>query len=455
MSEEKQGAWVGENADAAVWYSPKSGLLVELDDSPGLEAPVPLKSNPESDTKIAYWGSSNTFPQTIEAELAKNSDIGSALDWQARALYAGGLKYKVKEIKADGTFEVKEKYLPEVDRFVRMSKLSYFLPAAKDFYKFVNVFPRLHMNGDKSKIVRLVAENAAYCRFGKQNEKTGAIDNVYVNANWGTGGTSGDPLTLTYPVIDPLTADIKKLKESKARKFNYIYPVSYPTGKTYYQLADWASIINSKWLELANKIPAFKLALMKNQLTIKYHIKIPGYWWEWKYPTWNKMKPEEQKAKQEETFGYFNDFLKGEEKAGKTISSTFQVEKGTLKPYPGIEIVPIDDKIKDGIYLEDSVEATIKIFSALGLDPALYGIIPGKGGSNRSGSDKREALNIYMSLIQPHVDVLVQPYDFVADYNGWNTETQQIMFYTEKPYLQTLNEVTPGKRETKIEEVGE
>lgn len=440
-----------ELMEASVYFKPETGLLVELDDSPKRSPVQPVVSNPDSDNKIAYWGSNNTFPQDIQAELAKNSDIGSALDWQARALYAGGLKYRVKVINKDGTFELVDKVIWEVERFVRASKLSYFLPAAKDFYKYVNVFPRLSLNGDRSKIVRLVAENAAYCRYGKQNTTTGFIDNLYVNANWEKGAQASNEQTIVYPVIDPMVFNADNFKEFRKGKFEYVYPLSYPTGMTYYQLADWTSIIKSKWLELANKIPAFKLALMKNQVTIKYHVRIPADWWEWKFPTWNtKMTADEKKAKMQETFDYFNNFLKGEEKAGKSISSTYRVDRNTLKPYPGIEIVPIDDKVKDGIYLEDSVEATIKIFSALGLDPALYGIIPGKGGSNRSGSDKREALNIYMSLIQPHVDLVTSVYDFVADYNGWNNDEQQIEFYTEKPYLQTLNQVTPKERETVV-----
>jgi hypothetical protein len=76
------------------------------------------------------------------------------------------------------------------------------------------------------------------------------------------------------------------------------------------------------------------------------------------------------------------------------------------------------------------------------------GVIPGKGGSNRSGSDKREALNIAMSIMTTHAKILLQPYEFVSDFNGWNNDKRMIKWRFKSPILQTLDDVTPSKRET-------
>jgi hypothetical protein len=121
------------------------------------------------------------------------------------------------------------------------------------------------------------------------------------------------------------------------------------------------------------------------------------------------------------------------------------------KDFGGWRITPIDDKIKDGILLADSSEATIKIFSATSIDPSLHGLIPGAGGSNRSGSDKREALNIYMSLIAPHDHLVMQPFIFAHQVNEVDTEDFRTDFSIQKPFLQTLDKITPSQRETKPE----
>jgi hypothetical protein len=156
-------------------------------------------------------------------------------------------------------------------------------------------------------------------------------------------------------------------------------------------------------------------------------------------------KQKEEATKKE--FQVINDVLHKPENAGKSVYTTFKVFQASGKEYGGWKIEAVDDKMKDGALLADSSEATTKIFSATSIDPSLHGLIPGTGGSNRSGSDKREALNIYMSLIKVHEDIVLDPWQFASWYN-WNTEDYEVHWSLEKPLLQTLNQVTPSKRET-------
>ena len=392
--------------------------------------------------KIALWGDQNDFPQQILAEIKKNSDLGSLLHLQARVLYAGGVGYRLIDPKTGEP--LKNQINPEIRAFIKRN-WQYPIQSAEDFYRFFNFFPQFTLTKDRSKIKWLTAHPANKCRYSLQ-DKSGNISTCYVNANWDQYKAE-DKSTLKLPVIDPMFFEAESLRKDR-RGSSYVYGMSYPQGETYYSIPNWWALKKSKWLELANKIPAFKLALMNNQVTIKYHIQFPETHWEFISPGFKNQDKEKKKQIKQDEIKKIVDLLQGEEKAGKSIVSGYQVDPHTLKEYPGIKITAIDDKLKDGIYLEDSVEATIKLFTALGLDPAILGIVPGKGGSNRSGSDKREAIQMYTQLIQPHADLTLRPYDFAADYNGWNNENQLVEFYYKSAGdIPTLDKVTPSQRE--------
>jgi hypothetical protein len=426
--------------------------LYEFSDGPDPKPVKDHKSTQLSTSKIHPWGDDNNFPGEIMAELEKNSDLGSFLDLQARTLYSGGVTYDVYDIEAGELIPGKK--IPEIEAFI-FQNWYYPIQAAVDFYKFFNVFPEFTLSKSRKKINWLICRPANQCRYETQNVKTGVIDHCYINANWAESIVE-DKYTQKRRVLNPILDLPSQLQGRRDTNTDtYIYPLSYPTGRTYYQLANWNALRKSKWLELANMIPEFKLAMMKNQLSIKYHIKISSEYWRQKYEgRWESFTPEEKVTKKQEAIAAINTFLKGASNAGKSLTTNMGWDKAVGKEIPGVEISAIDDKIKDGVYLEDSVEATIKIFSALGLDPSILGIVPGKGGSNRSGSDKREALNIYISLIQPHANLLLRPYEFISYYNGWNTAKQLIQWRFKAPLLQTLDQVTPKKRHTIPDEPG-
>jgi hypothetical protein len=394
--------------------------------------------------KIALWGTDNDLPQLIITELDKNSDLKSLLHLQARVMYAGGVRYELQDPTTGKPLEKQKD--KDIDNFLKRS-WHYPIQASEDFYRFLNFFPQFTVNQEGDKIKWLTAQPANYCRYSIQNKKTGKSDKCYVNTDW-SDGKPEDSDTEIFNCLDPIFEDADYLHANKGEKRHWIYGMTYPQGKLHYAIPNFWALKKSKWLELANKIPLFKLALMNNQVTIKYHIQFPDTHWDFICPGFDKLSKVEKLAIKTTEIKKIVDLLQGEENAGKSIVTGYQVEKISGKEFPGIKIDAIDDKIKDGIYLEDSVEATIKLFTALGLDPALLGIVPGKGGSNRSGNDKKAALNAYISLIQPHIDLVLKPYEFISDYNLWNNDAQTVRWYFEAPLLQMLDQITPSQRET-------
>lgn len=440
------------NNDASIVYFEGSPVLFTSKKTNGTK---PSQKPPSLEEEklmapIAEWGNENTFPLQARKKKESNPDLASALDWKARALYAGGIKFNVLDRFSKQPVALSDdikRLIYEIDSFTFRNR-HYLLQASIDFYDLFNVFPQIILSEDRKKITRIAAIEAQDCRY-KKRESNGSIRQVFIHPDWEAwSGQEDDKKLIKVPLINPLNANPEEIKEKRGDAFKYFYPLSYPTGKNYYQLPHWWTLIVSEWLNLANMIPEMKTSILKNLALIRYHIEMPDYWMSDRYKNWNSMNDDEKKKAVEKEFKIINDVLTNPGNAGKSIFTMFKTMVASGKEYGGWKINAVDDKMKDGALLADSSEATIKIFSATSIDPSLHGLIPGTGGSNRSGSDKREALNIYMSLIQSHEDILMDPWNFAAWYNGWNSEDIEVKFYIEKPILQTLNQVTPAQRAT-------
>jgi len=441
------------NQDASVVYFEEGPVLFTSSPEPKTKPVLTPPSTEEEAEKdiIADWGDENDFPTKARAAKESNPDLASALDWKARALYAGGIHYTIKDkstgLPADMALPDVRKMAYEIDQFVFRNR-QFPLQSSIDFYDLYNAFAEVILTDDRQKIDRIVALEARNCRY-KKRDKTGKLTQLYIHPDWmGWNGSDEDPKLKKIDLIDPLIADPEKMKADKGKTLRYAYPIGYPTGKNYYQLPHWWSVKVSKWLDFANMIPTVKDTILKNIALIRYHVQMPSYWMGERYKNWASMTDAEKKTATEKEFQIINNVLTKPENTGKSIFTVFKVLESTGKEYGGWKIEAVDDKMKDGALLADSSEATIKIFSATSIDPALHGLIPGAGGSNRSGSDKREALNIYMSLIQAHEDCILDAHQLATWYNGWTNENFETKFLFRKPLLQTLNQVTPAKRAT-------
>ncbi|PRY90575.1 hypothetical protein [Mongoliibacter ruber] len=444
------------NQDASITYFEGGPVLFS---SPGINHTKPVKKKPSDGEEmesqiIAEWGENNDFP--IQARNAKegNPDLVSALDWRARALYAGGLNYILrdrhtkKDLRDDPKFK---EMVFEIDQF-KFRNRHYLAQASVDFYDLNNVFAQIIISEDREKITRIAAAEAKNCRYKRRNS-AGDLTHAFIHPDWEEWrNTEKDEKLTKLEVIDTLNSFPEELKEQEGGALRYIYPVNYPTGKNYYQHPFWWAVKQSKWLDFTNMIPEAKAAIVRNMARIQYHIEMPDYWMSERYKNWGTMKDEEKKKAIVAEFKIINDVLHKPENHGKSVYTMFKTFTQSGKEYGGWKITAVDDKMKDGALLADSSEGVMKILSANSIDPSLHGMIPGKGGSNRSGSDKREALNIYMSLTQVHEDIVLDPWQYASWWNKWNTEDHECLWYTNKPHLQTLNQVSPSQRETTLEQ---
>ena len=401
----------------------KNAAIISLNE-PKYKATAPVLQYPsivQPSAEVAYWGEDNCFPQNVIEDIEKNTVIGPTLNFKVRALYGGGLVYG-KEIIDENTGEEKfiRKKDPQVEAFLKRSNINrYLLESTQDFYYFYNAFPELLLTADRKQVAAICAQEASFCRWSRQNKVTGLTDWCLINGDW-----RNDPLGAKATYVKAINPYWNAVDEVKAQGwFKYIYPISYPTpGKLQYQLAHWNAVRTSGWLDVANYIPEFKKHLFENQASIKYHIRINVDYWKWKFDgEWENFDPATKISKRKEELKAIEAVLKGASNAGKTISSPYWCDADGKEHYYW-DIITIDDKIQTGTYIEDSHEATSHLMYSLEVDPVLPGHSPGTKMNNGGGSEKMIAFNIYLSLCEAHRDCILEPLNFIRDYNGWDPE---------------------------------
>ncbi len=413
-----------------VAYSAKSGATFKLNADPNSPKP---KIIDKTNNIVASWGTDNLRPQRLVKALNGLPQAKQVLQWQAKALYSGGLIYGTED--AAGNFTpIKDL---AVDTFIRDSNVQrYLIESCVDYYWFGNPFSEIGLNGAR-KAAWIVNQDASFCRKGVPDEKTGISKKVYISADWEDNAaiTEKDGVEM----IDPYFNRVGQVKDGSAAK--YFYSASFPSpGKIFYQELAWHDLTESGWLDVLKAIPAFKKALFKNQISVKYHIEIADWYWEFRYKgEWEKISGDAslRSSKIKETIEEIETSLTNVENAGKSIKSWLRTGADG-KQESAIVIHQLDDKIKTGMYIEDSQEAFIHIAFSFGVDPTLIGMTPGKSiGSSGSGSDKRVAYNIYMLNCKADQDIILEPLHFIRDLNGWNPE---IKFMFKNYYIATLDQ---------------
>uniref|UniRef100_F4C2D1 Phage portal protein n=1 Tax=Sphingobacterium sp. (strain 21) TaxID=743722 RepID=F4C2D1_SPHS2 len=429
-----QYALIGEQGDILVDMGEPLDLL-----PPAKPSATPVEKDQNTSEVIAFWGEDNDFPQKVIEDAELSTEIPALLDWKGRVLQGRRVLPFLEEWD-DAKQDFIYKYVPDqdiIDFLNQRTTKRYFQEAANDFVWFWNVFPELIKSESGDKIAQIVCQDASYCRFEKMDKK-GKVNYCYINANWPDAKVD-DPETIKRKVIDPYQFDAIEVIKADRATTNYIYPVSYPSpGKNYYQLAPWNGYRTSGWQKIAQAVPKSKAEMTAKLLSAKYILSIPINYWPTIYKDWAKLKPEEQREKKKQKVSEINTQLTGAENAGKTILTEVGYDING-KEIPAWKIEPIKGHEVNKEQLEDSREASEHLMRALGVDPTLVGDGPGKKMGGGSGSDKRVAINIYIGLQQPHRDVILEPLNFIAEFNGWKASYPNLVFRTIEIRLETLD----------------
>jgi hypothetical protein len=362
-------------------YFPGSGVAFELQGSAPASKPTTGTVNKITGTNgtlgIAYWGANNNFPNEVRADLLKDAEMLELINKRVLTSYGKGIVC-LNEIDRTDQGEPIYQAIKDwdlVNWYRSPQTRKYCMEGFQDLFTFANVFPELITTRDRSKIYSVSINEAMHCRWELMGDD-GKLKNVIHNKNWPYAKLTDLAQTTVIPAIDPYDYDIvSAVKGDKSLK-KFIYPLNYPSiGQTYYQVANWNALRVSGWMAIAAKVPEFVLALMTNQMTIKYLIRIPNAYWPSVYKDWDKMSESAQDLKKKAKMAEINKSLTDAKNAGKSILNEVGIDPVTKEKIPGWEIVVIDDKTKPGAYTPTSAEASSHKMRALGTDPALPGIL--------------------------------------------------------------------------------
>lgn len=426
---------------------------------------------------VAPWGEDNRFPQNVVKGLECSGVAQSTLAWKAKSIWGSGIVYGSTAGDDDGSGEkfkvAKPGDFPDVDAFFEENNIPrFFAEFAMDLVYFANCFPELIFDNNRKKIVGIIHQESADCRWKQMNER-GEINTVLISKLWGltkdqfvkydkdkyvTGFLKTDGLPdkadnkylIQLPAADmyfPMDS-VKKIVATTNYK-SFIFPVNYPSpNKTYYQLPSWDGCRLGGWIELSAKVPEMLKALYNNAFNLRYHIEIPECYFEKRFGAgkWQAMDESAQRAARESVLQMMDKFLAGSENAYKSFVSYFEVSVDYVE-HARIKITPIDTKNTTDKDLLLGGTANSEIMFAMGVNPNILGA--GKPGgvysSNQGGSNIREGKLEHDSNLHLERQLALEPLNFIKKWNEWPKELE---FRFKDTILTTLD--TGKQTETQI-----
>lgn len=389
---------------------------------------APSEEEEEGKKEWIPWGTTDDFPRQI-AKLVRKSTVGRAgLQLLTKSIYGQRtITYKVKDVSEGGKEVIELVRIPEWEEVKRRSNFDLLrLALTQDYSYYGIIFPQVRMNGNKSGIWAFDYHKASHCRLALADPKTGLIPHVYVSGKFPDVKAAD---CQKIPVIDGMRYfDQIELIKADLKNFKYVMPLYWPDVlNDYYPVAYWDSARESGQLDIATSIPAYKKALFKNQMSLKYDIQIPMEYLEDMYKDWKTKSVDDQDEIIDDLYNEIVENLTGAENAQKALLSFYRTGKDG-KPMGQWIIKTIDDKMRNDAYLPDAAAANSEILFSMLINPATIG--QGNtggsysGGSNNGGSNIRESGLQLRSLLKADRDIINGFFNFFKEYQGIDPEYQ-------------------------------
>lgn len=405
------------------WYSPEVEAIFTTTSMPDRFATATQPVKVGEKIVVAPWGENNDLPQQIIAKSEASEVVSSNLQFNISSAYGVGVRPFIRD--GDRLTECQD---PDVVNFFEDNDVSgFFLEQVSDMMTFFNVFPQIILSEDGRKIVGLHHLEAAFSRWGSMVEGDTGITKHYYSSMWGgeKKPTETDidisPVLSRYNTLGDL---VDKAKDKRNRRF--VLQVTMPTpGRLYYANAYWHSIFRSGWFDIACMIPKFKMALMKNNLTVRNIVYISESYWSklLKQSNINESDAKAVENLKRDELDRIKTFLSNENGKGGTMvtsKSSFASNTGKVIDDKSIIIENVKSELSGGELVQDSEEASNIISYAMGVHPSLNGATPGKNSGSLGGSDKETLFAMKQAMMQPFRDRLFKTLILIKRYNKWD-----------------------------------
>lgn len=382
-------------------------------------------SNENVTAEIVQWGSDNLYPQNFyNKKFLKNGAAVGGINTLSSTTYGNGfgLYRKVKNATS-GKIELQEELLEDytdIADFVEQNNLDkYWTAKIKDLSLFEIAFTEWLISANGETLTRVVRQKAAHSRFQKMDEN-GNIPNVFLNTDW---GTANPKFTVPIPYFDKDRMTAAEIKEECKKRgiFNFCTSSAYAfVDENYYPKAGWHAVDRNGWMDVANSVPELKQAIYENQGHFKYIVYVSDFYFESYYKDeWDDFDAEKRQKMRDELATAIDEHMSGNKAGGRSLTSPIFEENG--KFVKGIEIEPVDNKLKDGANLPDASAANSEILFAIGVNPAIIGAgTPGGSNLGGSGSNIREAYTVLSASLVPKRIYVSDDWLFIRSFNGWD-----------------------------------
>lgn len=416
---------------------------------------APAKSEtPYTNEPWHLWGTNDDHPTVLSETIEGDTVLAPGMNFLSAMAYGGGVAHGEIQVDDRGNeyfrhlrdfgklSDAGRTVVPGFVQFMRANNLDHqVFTTLKDVSMLNLAFVQLTLNRERTRIVGYNVEHtrAKNCRYS-QKMNGGRPKYVMMSADFGTAEFEKSKVKKLElaPSYDPVTWIRDRVSASKSFR-TFAVEVRVPdTGRMFYPTPAWTSVRTSGWNDIAKSLASYKKHLLKNQMTIKYHIVVHPEFWRAKFGAeWDKFTPDEKRAKKEGWLKDFKEFMASEKGTGNTLLSEKVADRYQADKYADtIEIKPIANLIKDGMHVEDSQEASRHHMSATGLHVDLMGGVPGSQMSAGSGSNARVAFNQRVAMSKFVQDAALYPLGIVRDFNRWD---QNMVFRMRNSLITTLD----------------
>lgn len=352
--------------------------------------------------KVAPWfDPDNDYPnKVILPYLQKSPALRSAIDYKSKiCLSQGFYAVNIVNTDVDGNEEVQVINDIYLNKFLRSPMIRRFaLDAYLSMFSSGMAFPEVILTGD-GKIFSSVVHKSKNCRLEKKDDK-GVINNLLLLPDW---ATKDESQLQNVKILSNNTWDTEELIAKAKDLKKFCFPLGLGSAiNTYYSEAPYDAARNSGALDTSIKIAEYLDKMFDNQMSIKYHIKIPYAYWDKRFPLEDYPTPEKKQERQvliEKEISKIEESLTKAENAQKAIITHFNIGKDG-KAEEKWEIDVIDDKFKNDQYLPHAASSNAEIFTSMSINPAVKGLAMSAGpyANNHGGSNIREAFLIDIAL---------------------------------------------------------
>lgn len=390
--------------------------------------------------KVAPWGADNDLPQKVLQAVEVNEIVSSNLLFNIQSAYGLGIQPMMRQ--EDGS--IGECTDVEVNNFFEDNDITgFFLEQVSDMMTFFNVFPQIILSGDRKKIVALHHLEAAFSRWASMTETQSEISQHLYSSKWGSSSKPSLQDIDVSPVLSRYHT-LANLQARASKEARFVLQVSMPTpGRTYYANAYWHSIFRSGWYDLSCMIPKNKIAILKNNLTVRTVVYISEKYWDGvmkREGITSQSDPTERERLKNEELTRIRDFISNENGKGGTLitsKETYASSAGKAIEDKQIVIEPIKSELNGGELIQDSEEASNIISYAMGVHSSLNGAALGKNSGALGGSDKATLYDMKQAMMQAFTDRLLKPLTLIKRFNKW---PENVVFQV--PRFEFSNKIT-------------